>query len=151
MSCLRLGTVEGEPAAIAPLSGRAGLRHWTTTVTASAANRIAATPAVTSTTRRRRPVDRDGVCEHGLFRREEFRVPGVYVDCMTDVILTYGDRDSVQRYLDGKIKMGDIKDLNTHQANAAGFKCTDLVTAPPDADGDRGLPRGRRPAEKMRP
>jgi hypothetical protein len=58
-------------------------------------------------------------------------LPDTFANCMVGVIMKYGDKQGIQAYIDGKIKLDDIKGANSKAANDAGFKCTELVTATP--------------------
>ncbi|MDF5752163.1 hypothetical protein [Spongiactinospora sp. TRM90649] len=51
--------------------------------------------------------------------------PETAMNCLVDVMLKYGDKASLQDYIDGKVKADDIKGLgpSNKDAEAAGFKC----------------------------
>jgi hypothetical protein len=59
-------------------------------------------------------------------------VPDAFADCMVDVIIKYAKPDEIKKYLSGKIELDTLDSLNSDGANDAGFKCTKLVTAPPN-------------------
>lgn len=45
-------------------------------------------------------------------------VPASFIDCMADVTLKYADKKSLQDYVDGKVKLDDVKGLG--EDNKAG-------------------------------
>jgi hypothetical protein len=59
-------------------------------------------------------------------------LPDDFTDCMANVIMKYAKPDEIEKYASGEIKLDKLDNsLNADEANDAGFKCTDLVTAPP--------------------
>jgi hypothetical protein len=111
----------------------------TTTVVPASAPASASTPASAATTKATGKQQQQGDSTKAALKGkiskepEAKGMPDVFINCMVDVMVKYGDKDSIQSYIDGKIKADDIKGLKTHEANTAGFKCADLVTAPPSS------------------
>jgi hypothetical protein len=54
-------------------------------------------------------------------------LPSSVTDCFADAMLKYGDKDDLQKYVDGKLKLDDIGGMDGKDAEAAGQKCADKV------------------------
>ncbi|HEY3502769.1 MAG TPA: hypothetical protein VGN37_08330 [Actinocatenispora sp.] len=54
-------------------------------------------------------------------------VPDSVTDCMADVMLKYGDKDDLQKYVDGKIRVDYVGGLDGKDADAASQKCVDKI------------------------
>lgn len=52
-------------------------------------------------------------------------VPENALNCLVDVMLKHGDKAGLQDYIDGKVKVDDIKGLgpSNKESNEEGFKC----------------------------
>jgi hypothetical protein len=46
-------------------------------------------------------------------------------DCMANVIIKYGDKKGIEKYIDGDIKLDDIKGANSKKAEEEGFACAE--------------------------
>lgn len=52
--------------------------------------------------------------------------PGAFLaNCMADVIIKYGKPASIEEYIDGSIKLDDIKGSDSAEAEEAGFACAE--------------------------
>jgi hypothetical protein len=52
-------------------------------------------------------------------------VPEPALNCLVDVMLKHGDQAGLQDYIDGKVKVDDVKGLgpSNKKSNEEGFKC----------------------------
>lgn len=72
-------------------------------------------------------VDKAGLTEKIKTEPDVKGVPDSVVSCMVDVMLKYGDKAALQGYVDGSVKMDDIKGLGDEnkKAKEAGWKCAE--------------------------
>ncbi|MGW1616972.1 hypothetical protein ACWCQZ_47910 [Streptomyces sp. NPDC002285] len=70
-------------------------------------------------------VDKASLIEKIKADPETKGAPEATVTCMADAMLKYGDKDSLQGYLDGSVKMDAIKGLGKEnkEAKDAGLEC----------------------------
>ncbi|BCJ30168.1 hypothetical protein [Actinocatenispora sera] len=54
-------------------------------------------------------------------------LPSSVTDCFADAMLKYGDKDDLQKYVDGKIRIDYVGGMDSKDAEAAGQKCADKV------------------------
>ena len=100
----------------------------------STAQATAGVPATTQTTKRatKRPTG-NGVSKSRLMNKigsdPEFKgLPQIFQSCMADVMLKYSNKTHLRAYVSGSIKLDQVKQLDKKKSEAAGWKCTKLVS-----------------------
>lgn len=53
------------------------------------------------------------------------RARDIFADCLADVIIKYGKADSIEKYIDGKIKLDAIDGASGEKAEKEGFACAE--------------------------